>query len=133
MKDTFKILISGFLAVVILDTLGSIASRQFAFNYGLLSPFSYLIYGTVAYLVTSESNFSKGVTYAVFMGFFDATIGLSISTYLEANIGTDYEMTPAFWATAVIFNSVFAALIGAIGGGFAKRKNKNSAKVQQGA
>ncbi|ALJ00730.1 hypothetical protein [Rufibacter tibetensis] len=133
MKGTFKILISGFLAVVILDTLGSIASRQFAFNYGLLSPFSYLIYGTVAYLVTRVSRFSKGVVYAVFMGFFEATIGLLISTYLKANIGTDYEMTVAFWVTAVIFNSLLAALVGAMGGGFAKRKNKNRAKTQQGA
>src|SRR5688500_11435640 len=104
MKNDYKTLLIGFLAVVILDTVGSIASKQFAFNYGFLSPVSFLMYGTVSYLVTKKTKISKGIVLAVFMGSFDATIGLSISTYLEANTGLDYKMTTAYWITAVIFN-----------------------------
>ncbi|AKQ45847.1 hypothetical protein TH63_09645 [Rufibacter radiotolerans] len=131
MRNEYKALLIGFLAVVVLDTVGSIASNQFDFNYNLLWPGSYLIYGAVSFQVTKRSQLKKGILFSVITGLFDATIGLTISTYLQANIGLEHEMTTGYWVIAVLVNSVFVAIVGLIAGRIAIWKNKNRINAQQ--
>src|SRR5688572_28156502 len=121
MKKENKILLSGLIAVGLLDTFGSIASRQLDFDYSLLSFVSFIIYGTTWFVATRTKNIKTGIVYGMILGFFDSTIGLKISMLLDANTGDHkYEITPVFWIFIVIYMIGFGALAGLIGGGVAR-------------
>jgi uncharacterized membrane protein YeaQ/YmgE (transglycosylase-associated protein family) len=129
MKQEIKILLLGLLAVVLLDTLGSIASRQFDFNYSFLSPISFLIYGYISFLVTLKKDMKTGIIYAILLGLFDSTIGWKLSMLLDANTGSyDYKITTGFLIFLTIFMIGFSALIGLIGGLLARKIKKNPIK-----
>lgn len=132
MKKEHKILLGGLIAVVLLDTLGSIASRQLDFNYSLLSFVSFVIYGTTCFLATRTKDLKTGVLYGMILGFFDSTIGLQISLFLDANTGdSSYEMTTVLWIFTVVFMIGFGALCGLIGGGLTRIVKKRGTNAQQ--
>lgn len=130
MKKEHKTLLIGLVAVGLLDTFGSIASRLLDFNYSLLSFVSFIIYGATCFLAVKATNFKTGIIYGVILGFFDSTIGLKISMLLDANTGDyKFEITTAVWVFMVIYMMAFGALTGLIGGGLArllKKKNTNT-------
>lgn len=108
------------LAVTLLDTVGSLASRQFNFNYSVLGPVSFIIYGATAFIATRKYGLATGVIFAAILGFFDASIGWGISTALNAN--TDelpIAITPVTWAIVALSNAVLSALTGLAAGGLA--------------
>jgi hypothetical protein len=126
MNQKYKILLFGMLAVTLLDALGSLASRAFHFNYSILAPVSYVIYGTTAFIAARKHGFGTGVLFAAILGFFDASVGLAISTFLKADTGRlPIAITPAIWIIVALFNTALGALIGLACGGLAiviKRK-----------
>src|SRR5687768_12347733 len=118
MKSEHKILLIGIIAVGLLDTLGSIVSRQLDFNYSHLSFISFIIYGTTSFFTTRIKNLKTGGLYGMILGLFDSTIGLKISLLLNANTGdSNYEITTAVWIFVVVFMMATGALVGLIGGG----------------
>jgi len=132
MKHEHKILLIGIIAVGLLDAVGSIASRQFDFDYTQLTFVSVIVYGTTTFLATRLKNLKTGVLYGMILGFFDSTIGLKISLLLGANTGdSNYEITPAFWIFIVVYMIGFGALVGLMGGGLARIvKKKRSTNPQ---
>lgn len=117
MNQKYKILLYGMLAVTLLDALGSLASRQFNFNYSVLGSVSFAIYGTTAFIATRKYGLATGVLFAAILGFFDASAGWAISTFLKAN--TDelpMELTPILWFTLALFNTGLSAFIGLVSG-----------------
>lgn len=129
MKQHYKILLIGILAVALLDTIGSIASRQLDFNYSLLSPVSFLIYGTTAFIATRRKDLKNGVFFAAILGLFDSTIGWKLSMLLDANTGGfAIEVTTGLWIMTAVLVIGFSALVGLLGGalaGIVKKKDTN--------
>ncbi len=107
------------MAVFLLDTLGSIASRQFNFNYGILSPLSMLLYGLVGAWTAQVSGFYTGIAAAMLVALFDGTVGWKISMVLEANIGeaAKSDNTALEWNT-VVLTVLFGLICGALGAYF---------------
>lgn len=132
MKKEHKILLGGLIAVGLLDTVGSIASRQLHFDYTLLSFVSFIIYGTTCFLATKTTDLKTGVIYGMILGFFDSTIGLKISMLLDANTGdSKYEITTVFWIIIVVYMIGFGAFAGLIGGGLARIVKKGGTNARQ--
>lgn len=129
MKQHYKTLLIGILAVGLLDTIGSIASRQLDFNYSLLSPVSFLIYGTTAFIATRRKDLKTGVFFAAILGLFDSTIGWKLSMLLDANTGGfAIEVTTGLWIMTAVLVIGFSALVGLLGGalaGIVKKKDTN--------
>ncbi|MCX2746158.1 hypothetical protein OO013_19925 [Mangrovivirga sp. M17] len=131
MKQEYKILLIGLLAVGLLDTLGSIASRQLDFNYSFLSPISFIIYGTTAFLSARQKDLKTGVLFAAILGFFDSTIGWKLSLLLDANTGDiNNQASTGLWIIITILMTGFAALAGLIGGGLTRIIKKKSTNAQ---
>ncbi|MGC3943783.1 MAG: hypothetical protein QM762_04450 [Chryseolinea sp.] len=131
MKSENKILLSGFLAIAVLDALGSIASRQFNFDYASLSIVSYSIFGAVGFFVTRATNLWTGVLYAALVGLFDSTIGWKISMALKANNeNIEDEVTIAFWLAVSVMMTATAGLAGLGGAVLAKILFRNKTNSQ---
>lgn len=127
MKREYKLLLMGFLAIIVFDVLASIASRQFDFNYTYLSPGSFVIYCIVGFLGAKKINLKTGVLTAVALGLFDSTIGWEISIFLKANTGNiKNDPTVAIWVITTVFVTGFAAICGLIGGALARYLTKKS-------
>jgi hypothetical protein len=131
MKRKHKILLAGLIAITVLDTFGSVASRYLNFNYSLLSFVSFIIYGTTCFFATRVNDLKTGVICGMILGFFDSTIGLKISILLNANTGdSNYEITTTAWVFTVVFMIGLGALVGLIGGGLAGITRKNGTNTQ---
>lgn len=117
MNQKYKILLFGMLAVTLLDTVGSLASRQLNFDYSALGWVSFAIYGTTAFIATRKYGLATGVLFAAILGFFDASAGWAISTLLKANTAElAIEITPLTWFALALFNTGLAAFIGLVSG-----------------
>ena len=114
MKPTYKILLSGILAIVLLDSLGSIASKQLGFSYTSLASITFIIYGMVGFFSAKQKDLKTGGLFAAATGLFDATIGWKITMMLGVNTST--KITPLIWFITIIFVTGLAALCGLIGG-----------------
>ena len=73
------IVLGGMLSVVAFDAVGSLASRQFGFSYGILIVGSLLIYGTIAALVARRRDWHTGLFAAIAMALTDLTFGWAVS------------------------------------------------------
>ena len=87
MNWEYKLLFAGIFAILIIVTLGSIASRLFDFNYGYLTAVSFLLYGTIGFIGTRRKNVITGVLLAALAGLFESVVGWQISILLHANTG----------------------------------------------
>ena len=84
-------IIAGIALITLLDTAGAIASRKFNFNYGFLSPISFIIYTATAYLVAKNNSFDLVLSCNVLIGLYDAIIGWNVSMKLKPNTGKSKE------------------------------------------
>ena len=132
MKQEYKILLIALLVLGLLDTLGSISSRQLDFNYSFLSPFSFIIYGTAAFLTARQKDITTGVLFAAILGLFDSTIGWKLSMILDANTGDiDNQASTGLWIMTAVLMTGSAALVGFLGGGLTRIIYKKSTNAQQ--
>lgn len=116
LKNGFSIFLLGLILVTLLDSLGSIASRELNFKYSNLSTISTIFYLLIAILITKKTDKKTGVIFTGLLGLFDATIGWKISMLLKPNIGNlkaDVNLT--VWIIMAILMTVFASIIGLIG------------------
>lgn len=128
MKLIIKFVSIGILAILFIDTVGSITSNKLNFSYSYLSPISFLIYTSIAFWVTRKINRKAGITIAALLGLIDATIGWKISMALGANIeNATIEITLMTWVFTALFATGIAALFGLIGAWLATKigNNKN--------
>jgi len=75
MNEPLRIILIASVLVVLFDTVGSIASRQFGFAYVKLMAGSFLIYGAVGFLTAPLTTMIQGGLAAGVVGLVDATIG----------------------------------------------------------
>ncbi|MES2275729.1 MAG: hypothetical protein V4592_06890 [Bacteroidota bacterium] len=127
MKREYRLLLIGFLVIALWDSISSIASRQFNFNYALAAAISFFIYGVFGFIDSKGKSLKIGVKIAAALGLFDATVGWLISTLLKANTGnTVIEITPVLWIITAIMVTASAALCGLIGAWLASLDKKKA-------
>lgn len=115
------------LVIALVDALGSIASRQFSFNYAMIWPASILVYSALGYRLTQVGNLKTSVWLTSLLGIFDATFGWKISMLLNANTGNvSNHPTLQIWAITILFVGLYGAILGLISGGVAKLFNKRN-------
>lgn len=115
-KNGFKPLLFGILGVLIVDSLGSIASNKFNFDYSNLIPFTIVIYIAVGFLTTRKTNKITGIFLTTLLGLFDATVGFQISILLKANtMESDFELTSGLLIFTIIILTIFASILGWFG------------------
>ncbi len=79
---------SGVLAVTIIDSLGSITSRKWNYNYTYPSPISFLVYTSLGYFGCKYlSNLTWALIIPAIVGIYDSTVGRKISAVFNANFG----------------------------------------------
>lgn len=117
MPAIYLVLIISLIAVVLLDTFGSILSRRFEFSYGRLAIISFLIYTVAGFVGARVGGQQSGIIVAACTGFFDATIGLKISIALRANVKNSLIIAsePSKWIIACVFVTTAAAILGFVG------------------
>jgi hypothetical protein len=79
--------ILGVTLIVLLDTIGAIASNRLNFKYFQLIPLSLAIYAVIGYILAKVTNFPTMALYLGMLGLLDGTIGLKISIRCKANMG----------------------------------------------
>src|SRR3954454_23681744 len=79
--------VTGILLITLLNTTGAIASRKLKFNYGLLSPISFVIYTFVGYMISKDKPMDVALACNVLIGLFEAVAGYNLITRLKANTG----------------------------------------------
>ena len=88
LTDIISLVFAGLLAVTAIDTLGSITSRKWNYNYAYLSPVSITAYTLLGYIGNGLlDNFMAVLFASAMVGIYDGTIGYRIAILLRANYG----------------------------------------------
>ena len=114
---SFIILLIGLGLVTVVDVVGSVVSRLLNFSYGYFTVLSFIVYIGTGYLIAVKTN-SALLTMIVVMlvGFYDATIGWTISQKLKANYGNSKELAEKYTVAHRIFLcNLFSILCGFLG------------------
>ena len=88
-ENSFFCFTLGIIFIILLDTIGAIASNKFKFKYIHLAPLSLSIYIYTGYILAKVINYPVSLLYVAILGVFDGTIGLKLSIYFKANMGLD--------------------------------------------
>jgi hypothetical protein len=113
MKEIFYWAFIGIISIVILDVLGSIASRVIGFKYVYLAPLSFVVYVSLSFMITRQIDWKIAILIVTLLGVFDATIGWKLSVYFKANMDMAYQITIRNVLSVAFLMSIFA-VIGAI-------------------
>lgn len=128
MNRQLRLIILGVVIIILIDTIGSIASRVLGFDYGYFAILSALNYGMIGYLTTRYYNLSKAFVTGALLGLFDVTVGWQISFILKANAeGMEQEVGTGVWIVTMIFGIGFAVLFGQIGGWIYRKTRRKEA------
>ena len=131
MKKHIKILLIGIVAITLLDSIGSIASRKLDFDYSNLFYISYAIFAIIAFVSTRVKNLKIGILHAAILGLYDATVGWKISMLLDANTaGTNNQLSIGIWIGVCIMMILVASIIGLFAGALALFTKRNT-RTQQ--
>src|SRR5258707_8094216 len=79
MQPIILVLVGGAIAVLVLDTIGSFASRRFGFNYGSLRVISWVLRIGTGFFAARYGGISLSVLVGGIVAFIDATLGWYIS------------------------------------------------------
>jgi hypothetical protein len=107
---------AGASATLVLDTVGSIASKRIGFSYPKLAPLSFAIYTVVGGLAARDGSISDAVLAATIVGFIEATIGWRISWLIGPGRWKEVEPSPSRLAATILRVMLLAAVCGAVGG-----------------
>jgi len=126
MRNALPTILIGFLLILLVDSLGSIASRQMNFNYGHLSILTFTIYSVISFVITKRVNKKTAIISAALLGLFDATIGWKISIILQANTGSSKMIiNPSLVIITIIFVIIISTLFGLLGSWIALKISNN--------
>lgn len=100
------VIVTGIMAVSIIDVVGSIASRRLNFDYGWFAILSIIVYTYIGYYLAKKTSFEITLITALIVGIYDGIVGHKISQKLKANVRmTDDEkevFTPALRLTTIL-------------------------------
>lgn len=115
-KNLFLLFFSGISAVTLIDTLGAIASRKFNFKYEFLALFSFSVYLLIGFFGSKILDPKSAISVAIFVGLYDATVGLWLSFKLKAKMGISNEekkeLVGIYSIIIMIITSCILAVIG---------------------
>ena len=112
----------GIAAVLMLDTVGSVASLRFCFQYARLAPISYGLWALSGFFAVQAAGVdtSRAATLGALAGglvaLTDATVGWWISWRLGPGRPAPAQATTAIIRRIVLLVAVRGAAFGAIGG-----------------
>src|SRR5438270_9942968 len=108
--------IAGIALITLLNTFGAIASRKLKFNYGLLSPISFVIYTIVGFLISKDKPMDVVFACNALIGIFDATAGWNLLMKLKANTGgAEEQLVILTEGQRTILMTVIAGVFGMMG------------------
>lgn len=123
-----NLVIVGIIFIVCFDAIASYASNRLELPYTWLWPISICIYAVFGYLATNMSKLKiSGAIIGALLGLTDTTIGWKISIWLNA-FSPDRQVEPnttATWIVTIIIGTLFASLIGFLGGLLSKSRKSN--------
>jgi hypothetical protein len=109
------VLIVGALAVLVLDTIGSIASRQFGFRYGSLAIVSWILWLGTGFFAAWYGRLSLSLLAGGIVAFIDATLGWYIS-WLTGPGRPKSKVSGTVIGRTVLIVTAKGAALGFIGG-----------------
>jgi hypothetical protein len=108
--------IAGIILITLLNTVGGIASRKLKFNYGMLSPVSFVIYTLIGFLISKDKPMDVVFACNALIGIFDATAGWNLLMKLKANTGgAEEQLVVMTEGQRTILMTVIAGVFGMIG------------------
>ncbi len=126
MRKILRTILLGFILIQLLDTMGSILSRQMNFNYGYLFPFSFVIYTAIPFVIAKRADKKIAVISGGVLALFDATVGWKLSILLRANAGNNkLHLTTQLFITTIIFVTLSGILLGLLGSWIALKLSAN--------
>jgi cell shape-determining protein MreD len=129
MKRKHKYLLIACIAILLVDVIGSVASRQLDFNYTKIWPTSLAVYAVLGFMLAKNETLLTTAWLTALLGVFDATIGWKVSILLDANTGgLNNHPSQLVWAITIVGVAIYAAVVGLISGGIAKLLAKRKAK-----
>jgi len=78
-NPSFRVVVVAAIAVVALDTLGSLAARAFGFGYGSLAWGSFIIYAVAGFCAARSSTLRTAAQAGGAVALVDATLGWAIA------------------------------------------------------
>jgi hypothetical protein len=115
MQAIILILVVGVVAVLMLDTIGSIASRRFGFQYGSLSILSWVLGIGTGFFAARYGSLSLSLLIGGIVAFIDATLGWYISWIIGPGRPKN-RITAALIAKTVLIVTLTGAALGFVGG-----------------
>jgi hypothetical protein len=112
----FAVILLATAAVLIFDTMGSLASRRFGFAYSRLMVGSFAIYLAVGLGTASDGSLIPCVLAGGIIGLVDSTLGWAISWRIGPGRPAVKHVTISSILGTVAFVTVLGAAFGAIGG-----------------
>jgi hypothetical protein len=103
------------LAVIVFDTVGSLASRCLGFKYKSLIFGSWLLYAAVGFFVGRHSELLSCAIAGGFVGLVDATVGWAISWWIGPGRPT-VELSASAAMSMVLIVALIGAAFGWLGG-----------------
>jgi hypothetical protein len=79
MSQSTKVIVLASAAVLVFDTLASMASMMLGFSYALASVGTFLIYSATGFYATKYANLKMGLLSSAIIGLIDVTLGWAIS------------------------------------------------------
>ena len=111
-------IVVGCIAVVLFDTIASVAAEGLDFEYGNLFPISFAIYGVTAFVAArAERSVRIGVAAGAAVALADATAGWAISWAIGPGAPDERERDVATVVATALLVVATGAAIGLVAGG----------------
>jgi hypothetical protein len=121
MNMALSVVIGGIAGVLLLDTFGSLAAKQFGFSYGSLAPVSFAIWIAVGALIGRIYGISGAFLASAFVGFVEATVGWRISWIVGPGQWSPERTNTTGILRTVARVTLLAGVLGLSGGAIASR------------
>ena len=115
MQPIILVVTIGVLAVLALDTIGSLASRRFGFKYGSLTLFSWALRIGTGFFAARYGSLKLSFLAGGFVALIDATLGWYISWIIGPGRPKD-NVTVESMAWTVLIVTLVGASLGYVGG-----------------
>ncbi len=90
-NPTVILLLVGLVAIILIATVGAIASRRLNFKYSLLSFISLVLYIIIGYGMARKADLPAALVAVAVMGLFDSTVGWQLCLRFQANMTTEEQ------------------------------------------
>jgi hypothetical protein len=119
-RQGLRVFILAALAILVLDTAGSFASREMGFSYSALIPVSLLIQATAGFFAARAANLKTAVAVGSGVAAIEATLGWAISWAIGPGRPPGGHPGIAMLTVAALIVVIMGAFFGFIGGGIAR-------------